>query len=195
MLRLAITAVAQSRGVRVVSLLGSSPGAGTTTLAVWLARSLARESRQTLLVDGNRANPRLHELFQLSGEPGVVDLLEAGTGANQALRPTADPNLRVLPYGSRVRPITPSIEQCRTLLSGLAANQLVLTDGGSAGTASALTMCAASDGVALVVKCGQTSRQEIDAIRNRLSLSRTELLGVVVNQRRHFTPEVIYRRA
>ena len=192
--RLAITAVAQTRGVRVVSLLGHRPGAGTTTLAVWLARSLARESRHTLLVDANHVNPRLHELLQVSAEPGLVDLLEGSAGANEAVRPTSDPNLSVLPYGSRLRPITTSIEQCHTLLSGLAADQFVVTDAGSTDSPSALTVGAASDGVALVVKCGEASRQEIDSIRNRLTLSSTELLGVVVNQRRHFIPEMIYRR-
>jgi ATP-dependent Lon protease, bacterial type len=46
MLRLRLTAAAQTGGGLVMSLLGPNPGVGTTTLAVSLARSLARASRR-----------------------------------------------------------------------------------------------------------------------------------------------------
>jgi len=191
-LRIAVTALAQNRGLRGVTLLGQRPRAGTTTVAVWLARSLARESRPTLLLDFNFKNPRLHEVFQVGAEPGVLDVLEGRAGVDEAVRPTSDPNLKVLPHGNRTLSTNPSIEQCRTLMSGLQTDRFVVADGGSAGAPGALAMAAAS-GVALVLKAGDATRQDIEAIRNRLSRNGTELLGVVVNQRRHFIPGVIYR--
>ena len=195
MLRLGITAAARTGGERVISFLGQCPGVGTTTLAVWLARSLARESRRTLLADGNFVNPRLHELFQTDPEPGAVELLEGRAEADEVVRPTSDPKLSVLPCGRCEAPtISTSVEQWRSQWRDLASDRFLLIDAGSADSPSALTMADASDGVILVVKCGDVSREQIESIQKRMSLSGTQLLGVILNQRRYVIPEVIYRR-
>jgi Mrp family chromosome partitioning ATPase len=194
MLRLGVTAAAQTGGDGVVSLLGESPGVGTTTLAVWLARSLARASRRTVLADGNFVNPRLHELFQTDLAPGAVDLLEGRMKSTEALRPTSDPNLSVLPCGRwESETISTSVERWRAQWSELASDRFLLIDAGNADSPSALTMAAASDGVILAVKCGDASRERIESIQRRMSLSGITLLGVVLNQRRDIVPQWIER--
>ena len=194
-LRLRLIAARQAGGVRVTSLLGPSSGAGTTTLAVWLARSLARESRRTLLVDGNFVNPVLHELFQTAAEPGAVDFLEGRATADEVIRPTSDVNLGVVPCGKiEASTISTSPEQWRNQWRDLASDRFLLVDAGSADSPSGLAMADASDGVILVVKCGDTRREQIESIQKRMSLSGTPLLGVVLNQRRYVVPAGIYRR-
>jgi Mrp family chromosome partitioning ATPase len=194
-LRLRITAAAQTGGGLVMSLLGPSRHVGTTTLAVSLARSLARASRRTLLVDGNFVNPVLHELFETSGEPGAVDLLEGRATANEAVRPTSDPNLSVLPYGTHEgSTVSTSVQHWRSQLRQLAQDRLVLIDAGSADSPSALAMADASDGVILVVKCGETRQEQVESLKKRMAASGTKLLGVILNQRRYVVPAAIYRR-
>ena len=194
-LRLRITAAAQAGVGRVMSLLGPGPGVGTTTLAVALARSLARESRRTLLVDGNFANPVLHDLFQTSREPGAVDLLEGRATSTEVVRPTSDPNLSVLPYGSHEgSTISTSVEHWRSKLRELAPDRFILIDAGSADSPSSLTMADASDGVILVVKCGDSRQEQVESIKKRMAASGTRLLGVILNQRRHVVPAALYRR-
>jgi len=194
-LRLRITAAAQTGGGLVMSLLGPSRNVGTTTLAVSLARSLARASRGTLLVDGNFMNPVLHELFQISREPGAIDLLEGRATANEAVRPTSDPNLSVLPNGTHEgSTVSPSVQHWRSELRQLAQDRLIVIDAGSADSPSGLAMADASDGVILVVKCGETRQEQVESIKQRMAASGTTLLGVILNQRRYVVPAAIYRR-
>lgn len=194
-LRLRITAAAQTGGGLLMSLLGPRRNVGTTTLAVSLARSLARASRRTLLVDGNLVNPVLHEVFQISREPGAVDLLEGRATSNEVVRPTSDPNLNVLPNGTHEdSTISISVPHWRSQLRQLAQDRLVLIDAGSADSPSALAMADASDVVILVVKCGETRQEQVESIKKRMAASGTKLLGVILNQRRYVVPSAIYRR-
>jgi Mrp family chromosome partitioning ATPase len=193
-LRLRLTAAAQAGG-GVTTLIGQSPGAGTTTLAVWLARSLARADRPTLLADGNVAHPDIHHVFQIDSAPGAVDLLAGRAKSNDVIRPTSDPNLSVLPVGTfEPSTMNSSVEAWQKQWRQLAANWFVLIDAGSVNSPSALTMADASDHVILVVECGQTKHEQIESTRKKMSLNGTPLLGVVLNQRRHVIPDAIYRR-
>lgn len=195
MLRLRLTAAALADGGAVTTLIGQSPGAGTTTLAVWLARSLARASRPTLLADGNVAHPDIHQVFQIESEPGATDLLEGRANTDDAIRQTSDANLSVLPFG-KLEPsaVNSSVEEWQKQWRRLASGRFVLIDAGSVNSPAALTMAAASDRVILVVECGKTKHEEIESTYKKMSLNGTPLLGVALNQRRHVIPEPIYRR-
>ena len=72
---------------------------GGTTVAVNLARSLARAGRRTLLVDGDLRAPALHQLFGLPLEGGVSELLRSEMDVVDAVKPTADPSLYLLTAG------------------------------------------------------------------------------------------------
>jgi Mrp family chromosome partitioning ATPase len=195
MLRLRITTLAQANGGSVTSLLGQEPGVGTTTLAVALAQSLARESRPTVLVDGNFVNPALHDLFDTRREPGAMELLERRAETSDVVRATTVSSLSVMPCGRyEASDFSASVEQWRGRLRDLASDRFVLLDAGSADAPSALTLAAASDGVILVVRSGSARQEQIEAIQKKMSLNGTRLLGIILNQRRYRVPEAIYRR-
>lgn len=176
---------------RVVSLLGLSPGVGTTSLAVWLARSFAQEPRRTLLVDANFANPSLHDQFHIDLEPGAGDVLQGRASLKDVIRPTADASLYVVTCG---RPeAAASVEHWRRQLRELASEHFLVVDAGSAASASALTVADSSDGVVLVVKYGQSRREQVELLKKRVAVTGTKILGVILSQRRHVVPALIYR--
>jgi Mrp family chromosome partitioning ATPase len=193
-LRLSVSAAAQAAGGRVTALIGHAPGVGTTTLALALARSLARQSGPTLLVDGNFVNPVLHDVFHLDPEAGAGDLVERRAESQQAVRPTSESNLSVLPCGKHLGSINMSVEQWHNYWRGLSPDRFIVIDAGSADSPGAMTLANACDGVILVVKCGAARREQIESIEKSLSLSGTRLLGLVLNQRRYVVPDAIYRR-
>ena len=64
-----------------------------------LAVSLAQAGQRVLLVDADMRRPRVHEIFELSQEPGLSNLLVGDCKPSEAVRKTSVQNLAVLPAG------------------------------------------------------------------------------------------------
>ncbi|MDQ6663870.1 MAG: exopolysaccharide transport family protein, partial [Acidobacteriota bacterium] len=62
---------------RVIVITSASAGEGKTTVTTNLGIALAATNRRVLLIDGNRRNPRLHDIFRVPGTWGFSDLLQS----------------------------------------------------------------------------------------------------------------------
>jgi Mrp family chromosome partitioning ATPase len=189
--RLRIARAALEHGAQAVSLVGVGSGAGVTTLASWIAGTFAREGRKVLLVEANRATPRLHKLFRIPQSPGVREVLGGKVPPEQAIHPVNGAQLSVLSCGGGA-PGPSSVERWSKLLGQLRHDgTLVLVDAGQVEEPSTLAVAAASDGVVLVVEAG--SRWEVVAAAvERLEGQGAVLLGVILNKRRYPIPDFVY---
>jgi Mrp family chromosome partitioning ATPase len=50
------------------------------------------------------------------------------------------------------------------------------------------------DGVVLVVHCGRTKRETVERSIKQVQQFRGKVLGVVLNRKRYYIPDFIYRR-
>lgn len=83
-----------------VGITSANPGEGKTLVAANLAVSLAiSNQRETLLVDLNIRNPRLHSVFGTKLSPGLVESLNENT---IQVVPTRVKHLYVLPAGNPI---------------------------------------------------------------------------------------------
>ena len=73
-----------SERARVLGVLSAVPREGKTLVATGLAIAAARAGYATILVDGDLKRPRIHEVFSLDGEVGILDHL-AGRTAIEAI--------------------------------------------------------------------------------------------------------------
>ncbi len=62
------------------------------------------------------------------------------------------------------------------------------------GFAETRVLCPKVDGVILVIESGKTRRQVAFSAKKQLEKAGAKLLGVVVNKRKYYIPEFIYRR-
>ncbi|WP_198598589.1 polysaccharide biosynthesis tyrosine autokinase [Salinibacter altiplanensis] len=85
------------------TVLVTSPGSGDgkSLTAANLAVIAAQAGHATLLVDGDLRRPRLHEVFDVSRDPGLTETLQNDLEEHAMKRPLAD-NLCVLPAGTEV---------------------------------------------------------------------------------------------
>jgi polysaccharide biosynthesis transport protein len=98
------TSVALSQGDRSISrvlVTSTAPQEGKSLVAANLAVALARTGRRVLLIDGDLRRPVLHKTFGLKSSPGLSDLLTRKADAGAAIHETQNPNLFVLPCGSK----------------------------------------------------------------------------------------------
>lgn len=183
-----------------VSFASSLPGEGTTTVAAQFAIAAAQAGahEKVVLVDGNLDDPQLAELMSVERSPGVFEVCNEGYPLEQAVQGTDLESLDVLSAGRaedrgtgylnslRFREIVQELTQkydlvvvdCPPLSSGHAATHLPEED--------AMTV--------LVVEASSTNREVITGARHELKLMGAGVVGIVLNRRRFFVPNFVYRR-
>lgn len=94
----------ESKDMQVLAVASAVSGEGKTRLASHLAASLARTtSEQVLLIDADLRAPEVHDLFKISNEVGLVDVLDGGCVAGEAIVTSWRENLHVMPAGKLVK--------------------------------------------------------------------------------------------
>ena len=174
---------------QVLVFSSPGPGEGKTTLASNLAVALAGIHKRVLLVDADLRRPRLHHIFDLDNEMGMVELLRRTEPIQGSLdghvRATAIPNLSVMPAGR-------SGSGDPTLLHSARLGEIVkicrgLYDVVIVDTPPMMTMADArviarhADGVVLVVRATRTSRDSLRDAYRRFSEDGTRVLGAILN--------------
>lgn len=159
---------------------------GKTTLAVNLAASLAQMEEKTLLIDGDLRLPSAHKFFDLKRDlPGVTDYLTGDHDPAEFMISGGMDNLWFMPAGNAV-PNTAALlrsDKMENFLSLIAEEfDYVIIDSSPLGpVADALLLARYVDGVALVVRSGETSKDVAESAVTRLRQVGAKLLGVVLN--------------
>ncbi len=99
MVRTALLARLADTGSRVVLITSSSSGAGKTSVAVMLSRSLAQVGKRTLLVEADLRRPSLSGYLKLKPSPGLAASLNGSIDDSAAIISTGVPGFDVLPAG------------------------------------------------------------------------------------------------
>ena len=164
---------------------------GKSTVAAHLA-AVAAESRQVLLIDANIARPLVHRAMQEVIRPGIELQTEPIVAAETVECPPIM-STHVLP--ARKIGGQPTIEETRDLLHALSAEfDLVTVDLPPLDVAGALEWAPLLDGIVLVVEA-ECVRWQV-AARGIALLEQTggQVLGTVINKRRDYIPQWLYRR-
>jgi capsular exopolysaccharide synthesis family protein len=170
---------------RVLVLSSAMPKEGKSTVASNLAIALAEVGRRVLLIDADMRKPRMHEIFELSNETGLVDLLKDGAMQAGAVQETTVPGLWVLTSGK------PSAA-AGILLFSQGMPRLLETFREEFGTIvidtppmlqmpDARVIGRVADGVILVTRAGVTTRDTALAAKQRFSEDGTRVLGTILN--------------
>ncbi|MBI1917181.1 MAG: polysaccharide biosynthesis tyrosine autokinase [Planctomycetes bacterium] len=100
---------AHVEATRVLMVTSAEAGEGKSTLASHLASSLSRAGRKTLLIDGDLRQPALHQLFEVSLQPGFSEVLLGEVDSVDAILPTNQDGLMVMPAGQWDREVIQSL--------------------------------------------------------------------------------------
>jgi polysaccharide biosynthesis transport protein len=175
------------RARRVLVFTSAGQADGKTSVISNIAIAAAANGKKVLLVDADLRSPRIHEIFGLKNEAGVADLLhskEDWLHWPNLLRQTVMPGLSIVTAGQAKRGARGlhSPEFSTLLTKWKEQFDLVLLD-----TPPALPITDArvigilADGVVLVARAGQTTRDALLAVNERLAEDRIHLLGCILN--------------
>jgi succinoglycan biosynthesis transport protein ExoP len=165
--------LASPRGVPPsLAVIGAAPGAGASTTAVALARSLARAQRTVVLVDANLRAPSLHRVFGLENAAGLSDVLTGGLGLDALLRPTEFRSLSLVTAGGQTpNPVDLLIGDGLARLVTALQDRFdhVIVDGPPVGDlADAPLVASAVDSIVYVVASGSAPAARLRAALARL---------------------------
>ncbi|MFN2467696.1 MAG: polysaccharide biosynthesis tyrosine autokinase [Gaiellaceae bacterium] len=184
------------RPIRTILVTSAAPKQGKTTVTANLAVAIARSGATTIVLEGDLRRPRLDNAFEIgSGGPGLTSVLVGAVDIDEAIvdiplpsssTPAArerEGRLSFLPSG----PLPPNPSE---LLSSLQMSELldrlslsfdyVLIDSPPVlPVADAIELARLVDGVVIVVRRNQSTRDEARELRALVERLGINLLGVV----------------
>jgi len=185
--------------IKTIMFTGTAHGGGATTTAVNFAKTLVRSHQvKILLIDANLRTPNLRELFDIENDEGLTDIV-----FDNDIRPykviNFDPSyLFVLATGGNyVGPMGLfESERFDTFLNNAREefDYIILDSAPLPSFAEARVLCEKVDGVVLVVESGKIRRQVALRAKKELEDAGARILGVVLNKRKYYIPEWIYKR-
>lgn len=98
-IRTAFLIMAEQQSARSILVSSPEPGDGKTTLVSNLAISLAQSGKKVLLIDADLRRPNVHNLFRVSQDIGLTDVLAGEIETLNAVRPTIIDGLSLMTAG------------------------------------------------------------------------------------------------
>jgi succinoglycan biosynthesis transport protein ExoP len=171
---------------KTILISSSLPREGKSTVAFYLAATMAMTRSRVLLIDADMRRPMLHEFLAAAASPGLAEILSEEVSTARAIVPSCLENLHLLPAGvARRNPgelvLSPGWND---LMAAIYPQfDYVLIDSPPLlATDDAASLAPKADGVLMIVRSAFTSarmaRRGVDLLMQR----RAHVLGLVFNR-------------
>ena len=182
----------------IVQFVGSHKGEGTTTLVREFAKTVATKlHKRVLLVDADPQGDLLTQL-SLSASLGWAQANAEQKTIVDIAQSVGESGLFVSQMCTDGSSITPIVEAGFTAAlfeQARAEFELILLDSAPATLAAdSVALSVKTDGVVLVVEADKTRWQVANSVKERIESQGGIILGVFLNNRRHYIPRFIYKR-
>lgn len=188
--------------MKVVLFVGASAGSGTSTAAANFAATLAQElDSQILLIDANLTSGKGSDVLR-------TDLKEVGRGLDPVRMSAASPPMAYSVSGQPNLHVLSICSKCSTpfaLFESEAFDAFLRTARGRfkyvvvdapplQGNPVSLVLSRKADGVILVIESEKTRKRSALWAKQQIESVGGKLLGVVLNKRKHYIPDWLYKR-
>ena len=172
--------------VKSILTVSGAPQEGKSITTANLAVVFAQTRKKILLVDVDLRRPTIHELFGLTLEPGLTEVLFGEVDLSNAIRKTFLENLDILPCGaiplnpteligsSTMKNLKNDLDKMYDIILYDSPPILLFTD--------SELLVAMVDAVILIVKTGSTTFDSLEHTVDIIEGIRLNLAGVVVNE-------------
>jgi polysaccharide biosynthesis transport protein len=184
-IRTNILFMSPDRPLRTMVVTSPSPQEGKTTTAINLGVTMAEAGGRVLIIDTDMRRPRLHRSFGVPNQTGISTVIVGKATLEEAIKRTDVPNLDVLTCG----PVPPNpSELLHTARFGVVLadcaklyDRVIMDSPPTSAVTDPAVLGNLVDGVVLVVKAGETTREAAMHARKQLAAAKARLIGVVVN--------------
>lgn len=184
-LRTNLTLSAPDKPLKKVLITSGGPHEGKTTVACWIATTLAQTGKRVLLMDCDLRKPRMHKVFDRTNESGLTAVLMDPALLDKLNLETQVPNLSLLVAGPSV-PNPSELLHSERFAKFLALLEtkydcIIIDSPPVAAVTDATILSTLVDGTLLVVRAHATYRELAKQAMRMLRDVSTSTLGVVLN--------------
>lgn len=171
------------KSLKTIVVTSANMGEGKTTVASNLAIAFAEAGKKVVIFDADYRRPRLHGVFGVAMEPGVIDVAFNECEFDDAIQASVMPRVHIMTSGKRPpNPVEVSrsarLREIITLLEERYDH--VIIDTPPFGIISdAAPMIVKADGVIVCCRFNQTKEPEFDILLKNLNQINANTLGVV----------------
>jgi Mrp family chromosome partitioning ATPase len=175
-----------------VALSSTAPGEGVSWVSAMLSCAIAEEDEAVILLDLNRRHPSQGRIFEANPKKTQpVDDCSAGLVLHETRWPNI--SLAATEVGSAGDVsstfwLRQAVAQLRPLAKAVVIDCEPIRD-----SAQVLDLAPALDGILLVVEAERERRQAVQRCMESLRRANLPLLGVVLNKRNQYLPNLLYR--
>jgi len=176
---------AAANGRVSVAISSPAPAEGKSLIAANLAMSFADSGMRTVLVDGDTRRGALHEMFGLTGAPGLTDYLAGSVELAEVARQTSQPSLTLIPCGLRRRRSPELLTSPRLiqLIAELRATYdvLIIDTPPLAAGIDGYSIASATGNLLVVLRVGETARRMAAEKLRMFERLPVNIVGAVLN--------------
>jgi succinoglycan biosynthesis transport protein ExoP len=172
--------------VQALLVTSSGPEEGKSTVSSNLGITLAGGMKKTVIIDTDFRKPKMHRVFGVKNNRGLVEMLVGEANLEEVIQPTAVNNLFVVPRGSN--PPNPAelldSDRMREVIRVLKSRfDFVLFDSPPVGSVIDASILAGQvDGTVMVVEAGKFDAGFIQRAIQQIEKAHGRILGVVINK-------------
>jgi capsular exopolysaccharide synthesis family protein len=198
-LRNSIETALAGKNKRTILFARAMSGEGTTTIATNFAKTLALQGGERVLIcEMNARNPRFPDVFSTNGDAGVTEYFSATDELSNFVQTSESDDLAVLHVGRKDATIIQlHLNQVfpRLIEESMRNYDTMIIDAPPILNApETAPMSAFVDGVVVVVQAGKTKREVVTRSMESIQKFNGNVLGVVLNRKKYYIPEFLYKR-
>ena len=184
-LRTLLLADIRAGNLHVISATSPLPGDGKTTILANIAASFAKLNMSVVMIEGDMRRPTFHKRFNVPDKRGLSDILKGKCQLDEVLMPSGVQNLTLMTSGTGAADPSELLQNSvfdELLVQLKARFQLVIIDVGPVlAVSDPVIVAQKSDGMLLVVRSSNDTRQQVIDTVETLRSANARLLGCVVN--------------
>ncbi len=196
-LRTSLTYFNVDRTISSVLITSAGAGEGKTTVAVNLARSMAKAGKRVIVVDADLRAPQVAKQFGISNDRGLGAVLSGLARLDEvAIRIDEDPTVAFAPYVVPAGPPPPNpseligSERMQRLLNEMTERcDTVIIDTSPVTTVSdAIPLLEQVSGVVVLARINQTRRDALVRLQQVIDSAKGSILGIVATGESKHSP-------
>jgi succinoglycan biosynthesis transport protein ExoP len=173
-------------GSKSIVVTSTGPGEGKSVVSANIAKSLALAGQRVLLMDADMRRPKTHEIFGVSVEPGLSNLLVGESKASETVKRTLTPNLWLMAAGKL--PPNPAellgSKRFREFMATLRDHfdWVIIDSPPVMAVTDASVIAHNATGVVFVVAAEMTSKGAAKAALDQLDAAKAKYVGGILNR-------------